>query len=200
MPRNLSGPMMDAVNAPVVYPALFFKGNFATGPVNLWTGYGTFTDTGGDGTVYTGVGYLAGLTAIEEGSTVGARGITVSLSGIDPQIDGLLQGILSEFVLGAPVAVYLGLFDGNGNLVSSPLYPCFVGCMDQPMVDVAATTAIISIACESKLMTLNVVANRRYTNDDQQLDFPGDRGLEFVNGLVETTIYWGAIPNSPNNM
>ena len=37
-------------------------------------------------------------------------------------------------------------------------------------------------------------------NEDQQLDYHGDKGLEFVSALQEVTVYWGRIPNSQNNI
>ena len=32
---------------------------------------------------------------------------------------------------------------------------------------------------------------RRYTHDDQQIDFPGDLGFEFVPKLQELNLVWG---------
>jgi hypothetical protein len=68
--------------------------------------------------------------------------------------------------------------------------------MDQPTIDVDGTTATIAINCESRLLDMNVAVDRRYTNEDQQLDHPGDRGLEFVNSIQEVVIYWGRSPSS----
>jgi hypothetical protein len=198
MPRQLSTAMLDACQSNVVYPAIFLAATFTSGPVYLWTGWGqiTFTAAGASTAhTYSGIGTMGSLSAIEEGSSVNARGITLTLSGVDTN---LLTEVLTEFSLGAPVTVYLGFFTAAGVFVDTPI-PIFVGYMDQPTIDVAGQSAVITIACENKLVILNVVAARRYTNDDQQLDYPGDTGLEFVQGLIETTIYFGATPMSSYN-
>jgi len=142
------------------------------------------------------VGSLGSISTIEEGSTVEAKGVTLTLSGIDAT---LLTGILTEFQVGLPVLVYLGLFDSSGSLIADPIVS-WAGRMDQPTLDVDGTTATISIACENRLVDMNVAVDRRYTNEDQQLDHPGDRGFEFVNSIQEVMLYWGRSPSSHNNI
>jgi hypothetical protein len=72
--------------------------------------------------------------------------------------------------------------------------------MDQPTLDVTGVAASIAINCENRLVEMNVAVDRRYTDEDQQLDYPGDRGFEFVNGIQEAQIYWGRTPSSKNNL
>ena len=43
---------------------------------------------------------------------------------------------------------------------------------------------------------MNVAVDRRYTDEDQQMDYPGDLGFQFVNGIQEAQIYWGRSPSS----
>ena len=92
----------------------------------------------------------------------------------------------------------MGLFDDSGNLIDSPVC-AFSGRTDQPTIDVSKDTCSISIACENKLLMMNNSVQRRYTNEDQQIDYPGDRGLEYVNSIQQVTIYWGRSPSSKNN-
>lgn len=193
MPRSLSEDQLAALTSSRLLPALFVTATFRTGPIYVWTGYGSIT---WGGHTWLGVGTLGAVSVIEEGATVEAKGITLTLSAIDPT---LLADVLTEFQLGAPVAVYLGLFSDGRTLIGTPVC-AWAGSMDQPTIDVAAESAVISINCENKLLDLNIPVYRRYTNEDQQLDYPGDRGLEFVNGIQETTIYWGRVPNSQNNI
>ena len=176
-------------NLPV---ALLFEGTFATGPVYLWTGYGSID---WNGHTWIGIGTLGGVSPIDEGSTVEARGITVTLSGIDA---GLLTDVLSEFVLNAPMTLYLAGLNG-GAIIADPIV-AFAGTLDQPTIDAAAETATISINCENKLLSMNVAADRRYTADDQQRDWPGDLGMNFVNSIQEMTLYWGQTPTSSGNV
>jgi hypothetical protein len=47
---------------------------------------------------------------------------------------------------------------------------------------------------------MNVPANRRYTQEDQQRDYPGDLGFQFVNSIQESQIFWGPGPGTSNNL
>jgi hypothetical protein len=184
---------LAAIQSAALRPALFVEANFTSGPIHVWSGVGSIT---WGGKTWTGLGSLGNVSMIEEGATVEAKGITLTLSGIDPT---LLTGILDEFQVGLPAIVSLGLFDTAGALIADPV-GCFVGQMDQPTLDVTGTSATISINCESRLIEMNVAVDRRYTNEDQQRDYPGDRGFEFVNSIQEAQIYWGRPPSSVNNL
>jgi hypothetical protein len=193
MPRTISADYLTALNSAALRLALFVEAHFTSGPIYVWSGVGQIV---WGGHTWTGLGTLGSVSTIEEGATVAAKGITLTLSGIDPT---LLTGILDEFQAGLPVIVSLGLFDANSSLIADPA-GCFVGQMDQPTLDVTGTSATIAINCESRLIELNVAVDRRYTNEDQQRDHPGDRGFEFVNSIQETQIYWGRTPSSANNL
>jgi hypothetical protein len=193
MPRAMSADYLAAIQSAALRPALFVEANFTSGPIYVWSGVGPIA---WGGKTWTGLGSLGNVSMIEEGATVEAKGITLTLSGIDPS---MLTGILDEFQVGLPAIVSLGLFDAAGALIADPV-GCFVGQMDQPTLDVTGTSATISINCESRLIEMNVAVDRRYTNEDQQRDYPRDRGLEFVNSIQEAQIYWGRTPSSVNNL
>jgi hypothetical protein len=139
---------------------------------------------------------MGSIAPIEEGATVEARGTTLSLTGIDIT---LLGDALTDVRQGLPVTVWFALFDETLALIPNPVI-AFQGRMDQPTISHDGQTCTLSINCESRLMDLNVAAERRYTNEDQQRDYPGDRGMEFVNSIQEVTIYWGRTPSSANNI
>ena len=193
MPRAMSADYLAAIQSAALRPALFVEANFTSGPIYVWSGVGSII---WGGHTWTGLGSLGNVSMIEEGATVEAKGITLSLSGID---SALLTGILDEFQVGLPAIVSLGLFNVAGALIADPV-GCFVGQMDQPTLDVTGTSATISINCESRLIEMNVAVDRRYTNEDQQRDYPGDRGFEFVNSIQQAQIYWGRTPSSVNNL
>jgi hypothetical protein len=193
MPRAMTADYLAAIQSAALRPALFVEANFTSGPIYVWSGVGSIA---WGGHTWTGLGSLGNVSMIEEGATVEAKGITLTLSGIDAT---MLTGILEEFQVGLPAIVSLGLFDAAGALIADPV-GCFVGQMDQPTLDVTGTSATISINCESRLIEMNVAVDRRYTNEDQQRDYPGDRGFEFVNSIQEAQIYWGRTPSSVNNL
>jgi hypothetical protein len=49
----------------------------------------------------------------------------------------------------------------------------------------------VSISYESRLIDLERSRESRYTNEDQQRAFPGDRGFEFVPSLQDLSLTWG---------
>jgi hypothetical protein len=193
MPRDISMAMDAAIAAGSIFPAIFVMATFKTGPVYLWTGLGSVV---WNGNTWLGIGTLGKVSTIEEGSTVQARGITLSLSGIDP---AWLSNVLSEYQLGAAVAAYVGFFGGSPLALLATPVPIWVGRMDQPTIDMQAATASISINCENRRVEMKNSVQRRRTNDDQQLVAPGDLGLAFVAGIQERQIYWGAVNSNPLN-
>ena len=193
MPRAMTAGYLAAIQSAALRPALFVEAHFTSGPIYVWSGVGQIV---WGGHTWTGLGSLGNVSTIDESATVEAKGITLTLSGID---SAFLTHILDEFQVGLPVVVSLGLFDAVGALIADPV-ASFIGEMDQPTLDVTGTSATIAINCESRLLELNVAVDRRYTNEDQQRDYPGDRGFEFVNSIQEAQIYWGRTPSSVNNL
>jgi hypothetical protein len=189
----MSTAMIEALSSNVLGGVAFFvQATFLSGPVYLWTGYGPIT---WNGQTWQGVGTMGGISVIEEGSNVEAKGITLTLSGFDTT---LLPDVLNEFALLLPVYVWFGLFN-EGVLIDNPI-PCFSGLMDQPTIDIDGKTSTISINCESKLLSLDVAVDRRYSADDQQRDWPGDLGMNWVNSIQEITLLWGQATVSGANL
>jgi hypothetical protein len=191
--RDMTSAYQAAISSAMLRPALFVQATFVSGPLYVWSGMGPTT---WNGQTWIGVGTLGTVSTIEEGSTVSAKGVTLTLSGLDPT---LLEDVMEEFQVGLPALVYLGVFDATGALIADPVC-CFSGRMDQPTIDISGTTASIAINCENRLVEMNVSVERRYTDEDQQLDYPGDLGFQFVNGIQDAQIYFGRSPSSKNNL
>jgi hypothetical protein len=193
LPRpNVTTGFATAASSPYAKPAIFVEFHLLTGPIYVWTGRGSISWSG---RTWAGVGTFGGLSMVEEGTNVQARGITLTLSGFDAT---LLAGVLTEYSVGLPVLVYLGLFDNAGTLIPDPVC-CWAGETDQPTISVSGTEATIDVNCENKLVQMNVSVERRYTHEDQQIEYPGDRGFEYVNAIQDITIFWGRHPEAANN-
>ncbi len=183
MPRVLTSGMLAAVTSQNLQPALFVELAFRDNVIRVWSGRGSTTF---NGHTWSGIGSFGAISTIDEGTTVEARGITLTMSGIDPT---MLAEALQEIELGAPVTVYLGMFDGS-SLIADPVVS-WSGRLDQSTFEIGGESATLSINCESRLLDMNVAVDRRYTFDDQQIDHPGDLGLMFVTSIQEKTIFWG---------
>jgi hypothetical protein len=193
MPRlGASGAMLTALQAPNLKPAIFVSIQFATTTAYLWSGLGSVT---WNGQTWTGLGSLLGIGTIESAATVEARGALITISGLDAT---LLSGCRSELQIGLPVNVYFTVYS-SGALIATPI-SAWTGRSDQPTIGVSGETATIAIACENRLIDMNIAVDRRHTTQDQQMTYPGDLGLQFKDGLQEKTLYWGQQANSTNNI
>lgn len=193
MPRNLTADYILALGEGYLYPCIFVSIEFASGPVYICTAYQPLIL---NGQIYTGVGSLLQISTIEDGSTVNARGVTVTLSGIDPT---LLPATMNEFQVGLPATIYLGLFNTGGQQQIAESVIAWSGRTDQPTITVDEKTASISINLESILMDMNVPVPYRYTQQDLQLFAPGDQGFSWVNAIQNVPLWWNQNSNSDGN-
>ena len=203
MPRLMSTAMATAICAPVLRPAILCSLQFADNTLYMWSGLGPIT---WNGMTFIGVGTLGSISAISEDSTVEAKGVVFSLSGIPSTI---IAEVLWETRLLYTAKVWFALFDANGVLIPSPICS-YVGKMDQPSLEDNADTCTIAIATENVLIDLNRPCFRRYTADDQQQDLAStlarlglpsttvDTFGRFVPGVQELQVFWGRLPKSSN--
>lgn len=184
MARDLSSGVNTEVQAAIVHPVVLFEGDFNGSIARVWTGIGTLNWAGYN---WSGLGTLAGISAIEETTEVSAKQVTVSLSGIPLENISLVLGSAKQ---GRGGKVWLGFLDANGNLIADP-YLAFSGMLDVPVIEDAGESATISITYESRLVALERARERRYTHEDQQIDYPNDLGLAYVNAIQDAQISWG---------
>jgi hypothetical protein len=85
-----------------------------------------------------------------------------------------------------PVTLWGALLDAQGAFVADP-FPLWAGLMDTMEVTDGAEPSV-ALACESRLVDLERAEVRRYTDADQQAEYPGDRFFEFVPALQEAEI------------
>jgi hypothetical protein len=132
---------------------------------------------------------MLGISAIGETSEVRAVAFEVSLSGA---ISELVSVALSQGRQGLPGRVWLGFFDDSGNLISEP-FKSFDGRMDVMDITDDAVTARIGVYYESRLINLDRTRERRYTSEDQRLDYPSDLGFDYVPGLQNMPLFCGRV-------
>ena len=176
--------MQSAVTADLVRPIILVQCAFDSGNLNLWNGVGNLTVSSVD---YVGAGTLLNIGQIAETSELQANGITVTLSGIT---DPLLAKARDEDYQGRELKVLLGAMDASNGVISTPVN-VFSGFMDTMVINDSSETATIQIAVENRLIEFERTRVRRYTAEDQLIDFPNDKGLEFVADMAEKEIVWG---------
>lgn len=186
--RGLSNDMQAAVESGEVRPVFLVKMEFDSGEaieeLHVWTGNGNLTYSGD---TYTGLGDLLSISEIQESSEIQATGITVSLTGAKTSLVTLAK---NQDYQGRPLTLYFGAFDAAGDLIADPMV-AFSGLMDVMSITEAGEYSTINIAVESRLIALEQTRIRRYTDQDQKIDHPTDKGFEFVTSIVEKEILWG---------
>ncbi len=65
------------------------------------------------------------------------------------------------------------------------------GQLDVAVIDDTGESCKISVSYEDRLVDLQRPRERRYTHEDQQIDYPGDKGFEFVPTLQDMQLQWG---------
>lgn len=186
MARTIDAATEAALVSPEVLPVFLFKAIFDEGPIYLWTGYG---DLLWDSITWTGTGTFGSVSEIEETTNVQANGVRVSLNGIPSSIISLA---LTYEYRDRPCSFYLGAVSlaAPNTLVGDPLVQ-MGGRMDVMSLEDTGDSGSLSISIENRLIDLARARERRFTHDDQQIDYPGDDGFEYVAGLQDKSISWG---------
>jgi hypothetical protein len=186
--RSLSSQMQSVSQAKVLRPILLVDMLFDSGAVYLWNGNGTLTN---NSNAYIGVGELISLGTISEKTDLTATGVSITLSGVK---QSLLSISLSEPYQNREVIVRVGAMNESGDVIADPVV-MFQGKMDVMTIQDDGNLATITVQCESKLLQLDRANLRRYTAEDQKIDYPADTALDFMAKIQEVAIPWG-IPNS----
>ena len=84
-----------------------------------------------------------------------------------------------------------GSLINNPSIVVADPYAIFSGFMDVMTLKDAGERASIAVNCENELITLENPKITRYTPEDQAINFPNDKGLEYVASLQDQEILWG---------
>ena len=69
----------------------------------------------------------------------------------------------------------------------------FKGLMDKMDISDNGTTCNVTLKCENYLARLQEQKIRRYTEEDQKMDYPNDLGLDFVAAIQDKEIAWGSL-------
>ena len=184
MTRDIDAALQAETLATSLRPFLAAKFEFDSGDLRVWSGLGDLTLFS---EVYIGAGDLITLSAAGETSDLRAEGARYVLSGVNAAIISLA---LQEAYQGRPATLYLGALTAAGALVSDPA-PISKGRMDVMQIVDQGETAEITLTVESELRAFEKAPERRYTPEDQKIDFPNDLGLDAIPALQDTDVQWG---------
>ena len=185
MARNLTTALKTEFLAAGFTPIFLVEAEFSSGTIRVWTGPG---DIQWNSQTWTGVGDLGGISEIIEGTALRANNVVLQLSGI-PQ--ALALKALDEVRFGKPATIWFGALDSNGAVVADP-FMAFSGFIDTAELVEGAETGAVKVNIESELIALQRAREQRYTDEDQQQRYPGDKGFEYQPKLQELNVLWGS--------
>lgn len=201
MSRDLTATFQDLIGKDVIHPSIAVEFLLDSGPIRIWSGYGQVEYTG---KTFYGAGELLAVSQIEETADLSAKGISVTVSGLD---SSLIQKALSEPYQGRECNVYMILKDLSflqqenadyllqeslGKIVlEDGFMELFSGEIDVMTVQSSRDTCTINVTAESIMIRLERPAVLRFTDEDQRLRFPDDLGMKYIESMQDKEIVWG---------
>ena len=188
MSRSIGTTFGNQLTSGNLRPFYAIKMNFTSGTLLLAT---TYSDLVISGETYLGTGNILNISPITETADTRATGVEIVLSGLDTSI---LSAGLTEDTQGMIVEIYFGVMTTTSNadaIVDTP-YQIFSGFIDSMVLEESGDSSTLTFTVENKLVTLERPKDRRYTDQDQQNLFIGDKGCEFVTSLQDKSVAWGA--------
>ena len=188
--RGLDAGLVSHLDGRVVRPVWFLQLEFdsPTGTLYLHDRIGDLIADDWDGVerTWSGLGELAGIEGVEEGSDVTPRAAAFVLSGIDSEISS--QVLTDDSVLRRAYLLVSGLNDQR-QLVADP-QRLWSGDVDDLQVRCGAENAIRAV-CESHLVAFERSNGRLFNDADHQEEFGGDLAFEYLEQMIDARVVWG---------
>ncbi|HET9087132.1 MAG TPA: hypothetical protein VFN53_06405 [Acidobacteriaceae bacterium] len=187
MPRGLNAAQQTALAANVVGLALLAELQFTNETLYIWSGRGNLFF---NGILYTGVGSYGKVSPITETQQLMAQGVTLELSGLDPNsID--INEVQNSMSLKNQVILSTVLLDPSGNVIGGSAIASYQGFMDQATIDETTQTSTVTISVESKLAQLNRSVNWTLAAPDANFWNPAEGAFQWVTYLSDYVFRFG---------
>jgi hypothetical protein len=152
----------------------------------MWTGFVDQAITiDGTSNTFTGMGELLNISGTAEPSDLSANGMQIQIVSSAANIS-MLRDLEYQ---GKPIKVYLGAINDSGTVLEPILY--FEGFNDKLTYTQDGDEVVILLSAEHKFIRLSQSSNRRYTHNDQILNFPTDKGFKYLNATTKAFYTWG---------
>lgn len=135
---------------------------------------------------YTAIGPFSTLDALTE-SSVSTEGLRLKLNGIDPAVIAIAT---SEPYRGRIARLLKAYLDPDTNTVISVPRVQFPGRIHTMLIDEQNDKCDVTVTIEHYDAELARPTPLRLNDSDQQRLYPGDRGCEYVETMVEKQIVW----------
>ncbi len=184
MARDITGALNAKMKGESLEVVFLVELEYPSGILRLWNGYGELSF---DSELWTGGGEFLRISEIKETEAIVASGMVFTLSGIP---SAAITNALGTDYQGRPATLYVGVLDTDMRTLIADPYVVFEGLMDVQTINDGGDTATVSVTAENHLVDLQRATNRTYTPEDQAIEFPADRGLDFIASLQTKDVLW----------
>lgn len=156
-------------------------------PAGFWDDIG---DVELDGRVYHGSGGVIAVSSLSAGGDLTIPGLSITLSGIDTTVNLLVRG---KSIGQAPVSVRIGMFDVASHVLIPPLFPLFIGYIDDCTISTpeAGGNGEIVFTCESTSRALTRRATGTRSDATQKQRDPTDGLYLYAGAQRHKPLYFG---------
>jgi hypothetical protein len=142
------------------------------------------------GYTYLAQGHFLSFNGLSETLDMQIPSITITLSGID---QSWIAHALTLDYLDRRVIIYKGFIDYANGVVNAPVV-IFDGRIDTMPIadDPAQGTTTVALVATNQFKDFDRTVGRHTNDEDQQMNFPGDKFFEYVPQLTQARqIQWG---------
>ena len=190
MTKELTAAVATALNVDTLRPAWFVSIEFDGSTLYVWSGLSVISWNAIEWQPVGGNGFINEITETEE---TRSQGIELQLSGVPAS---QLVNVLGAVQIGKTARVWLGLFDADWTLIVDPI-DVFQGKTDVPRIEDSGDTSSVTIRVESRMVDLQRGVERRFTDEDQKSEYPGDLGFEHVEQVARGRFIFAGRPVDP---
>ncbi len=172
-------------------PIQFVFHDFSVSPFRACTGVRDYV---WGGYTWYGVGDIQGISAIADMADIAARPVTTTLTGVDSYVVDPVQSRTNY--KNRSTVLYEGFLDSDFDLVDDPDV-IWAGRMDvgSMLRDDTYTAQIVSEPLAARLLRPNI---SRYSDEDHQLRYSGDKFYEFLPQMEKKDVTWGGQRVAPS--
>lgn len=187
--RTISATNEAAWISQLVRPVVFVRLDFSSGVQRYHTEIGTRSATTEYGTdTYNGIGDFGGLSSeIIESISGAPQAMRLSLSAAKAS---MVNRVFVDDYFRRDADLWVGLLDSAGALIDDP-ESLFSGYMDKADIALGATTATMTMTCESRATNRSSASDQRFTDEDKQAETTGDLLAEYVYRMQDLQFVWG---------
>jgi hypothetical protein len=167
--------------------AVLFEMSFVSGISRAWTGIGKLVTH--DDLVWSGLGEVIQISGLQQGVGLSSNQSTLTISGATKE--WVKTALANEYeARGRDITIFIQIFN-NDNTKLGEYFAVSSGIMQNLKFSAnGPDKRTITIPIEGMLTRRRRPVFSWYTDSDQQKRFPGDKGLSFVNEILNKSVTW----------